>query len=178
MSIYFLRYGDLIKIGFSSNLRQRIASVIQSIPGEVSFLGHMPGDREVEAHLHDRFGEHRFSGEWFRACPDILDAIRLLAIPDMPLPNKKRGMQVEDPKYRKDLARRLRAAAMRRFPDVSTHRERIDLIAGAMGWPSRRVRSVWHAEPYFLSPLENKQINQFTRRELAAAARASGEVAD
>jgi hypothetical protein len=64
--VYFIRFGDRIKIGTSQDFYTRL----NSIPHD-EILAVLPGDREVEQQLHRRFAEHRIKGEWFTDCPDI-----------------------------------------------------------------------------------------------------------
>ena len=61
--VYYLRYGDRIKIGTSSNPRQRIAS----LPHD-EVLAFERGGRLLEQRRHVQFAEHRIIGtEWFEA---------------------------------------------------------------------------------------------------------------
>lgn len=164
MSIYFVQHNDLVKIGFSSNLPQRIAAIMTSVPGGVTFLGHMPGDRDLEAHLHGRFADSRFSGEWFAITPDLLTLIRVAANPTMPeREGRPSKVQSDTVAVRKAMAKRVRLMAVRRWPNAATQNERKELLAQALDWPLRRVRSVWDAGPYFLSPAEHTQIMKFAR---------------
>ena len=87
MAIYFLRRGDLIKIGFSDDVRTRVTQLKSSAPpGEITFLGYMPGDRSMEKHLHKKFSEYRSYGEWFRSHSALLMLIE--AACDTELPSK------------------------------------------------------------------------------------------
>ena len=53
MSIYFVRSDNLIKIGFSQQVAHRTKTVIAG-RGMGEYLGHMPGDRELEKFLHGK----------------------------------------------------------------------------------------------------------------------------
>ena len=68
--VYFARFGDLIKIGYTSSMPARMAAIS---PDEVLLT--LPGGRPEERALHEIFKRHRVRGEWFRSCPDILDFI-------------------------------------------------------------------------------------------------------
>lgn len=144
MSLYFLRHGNLIKIGFSSNLGARVQSIISSIPGKVDFLGHMPGDRDVEAHFHSRFAAHRFSGEWFQACPELEATIAALGIPEQPAPEvypKVKARRSDATDAWSETRDRVRFAAATRWP-MATNRERIVLVSEQLGWTHRRARAL------------------------------------
>ena len=59
--VYYMRVGNRVKIGFSTNLDSRIASVM---PEEV--LAVEPGGRLLEGVRHRQFAELRVTREWFR----------------------------------------------------------------------------------------------------------------
>src|SRR6187551_1500485 len=89
MSIYVLRSDNLVKIGFSENLRNRVQSIIATIPVPVEFVGHMPGGRDFEAHLHEIFAESRFSGEWFVESDKMRSLFETLLIARLPRPQTR-----------------------------------------------------------------------------------------
>lgn len=74
-SVYFVSAGGLIKIGFSKNHERRIGELGRSGPLPLTTLGIIPGGRNKEKALHDRFAEHRKHGEWFTEHEDILSYI-------------------------------------------------------------------------------------------------------
>lgn len=60
--VYFLRIGDRIKIGHTTNLRSRLAAY----PPDTTVLAVCPGSREDEAALHQLFQSYREGGrEWY-----------------------------------------------------------------------------------------------------------------
>lgn len=68
--VYFLRFGDRVKIGYTGNLAQRL----RALPHD-ELLGTIPGDESTEWDLHERFAHLRIKGEWFRAEPELLEFI-------------------------------------------------------------------------------------------------------
>jgi hypothetical protein len=70
--IYFIRIGDLIKIGKTLNLRERLAAY--SYP-DLELLATEPGYTVREALLHVQFASNRHRGEWFHAVPELLTHI-------------------------------------------------------------------------------------------------------
>jgi hypothetical protein len=68
--VYFLRFGDRVKIGTSGNLEQRL----QVVPHD-EVIGTIPGDVTMEREWHDRWAKLRLVGEWFQAVPELLAAI-------------------------------------------------------------------------------------------------------
>lgn len=73
-AIYFIRLGSLVKIGFTTNLAQRL----KHLPFE-EVLGVTTGSMRDEKALHARFAHLRQHGEWFRQGPDLLGHIESLA---------------------------------------------------------------------------------------------------
>lgn len=70
--VYYIRRGDLIKIGYSAALAQRFASLM---PDEV--LAIEPGDREHERRMHLRFRRSLAMGrEYFRQTEDLVEHVR------------------------------------------------------------------------------------------------------
>ena len=60
--VYYLRQGDRIKIGTSSNPRQRFTAIWHE-----QVLAFERGDRTLEHRRHEQFADERFPGsEWFR----------------------------------------------------------------------------------------------------------------
>lgn len=162
MSIYVLRSRDLYKIGFSSNLGRRVRDLMAAVPGAVDFIGHMPGGMEVEAHLHLRFSDSRFSGEWFTETPELLAFIDICLLRDMPAAPAKmtvKRLRLECPE-KHEMAMRVRAAAARAWPETS-HALRVTFAAQALGWAERRMKCVYQCEPYTFVGGEAQQIEQW-----------------
>lgn len=73
--VYYLRFGDRIKIGTSSNPRSRLAQLRYD-----ELLAFEPGNRAVEQRRHAQFAEYRYPGsEWFRSHRELDAHIRVLA---------------------------------------------------------------------------------------------------
>lgn len=87
MTVYFIRRkGDpsgLIKIGLTSDLSRRLASMETTIPEGIDLLVAIDGGEPVEAHFHALFRDSRVSGEWFVPSADLLaciDGLKLRAL--------------------------------------------------------------------------------------------------
>lgn len=74
--VYFVRFRDLIKVGFTTNMLSRMGS----IPHE-EILGTAPGTMADEKRCHAAFKHLRVSGEWFRPEPELLAFIADVASP-------------------------------------------------------------------------------------------------
>lgn len=73
--VYYIRYRDRIKIGTSTNPRQRFAS----LPID-ELLAFERGDRLVEHRRHEQFAHLRLgTGEWFAPGDELLEHIAELA---------------------------------------------------------------------------------------------------
>ena len=67
--VYYLRHGDRVKIGTTTNPRQRFTAIWHE-----EVLAFERGDRRLERHRHQQFAGDRFGGsEWFRLTPAIAD---------------------------------------------------------------------------------------------------------
>lgn len=65
--VYFIRLGDLVKIGFTTNLEQRM----KDLPQE-EVLGIVPfATMREERRCHAAFAHLRRTGEWFDDAPDL-----------------------------------------------------------------------------------------------------------
>jgi hypothetical protein len=68
--VYYLRFGNLIKIGTTSSLYTRVRELR---PDEI--LAAEPGYRALEAQRHQQFARHRVERELFAPAPTLLDHI-------------------------------------------------------------------------------------------------------
>lgn len=70
--VYYVARGHTIKIGYTTNMRERMASVMPD-----AVLATEPGDRELESARHRQFGHLRapIGREYFSVHPDLLTHI-------------------------------------------------------------------------------------------------------
>lgn len=73
--VYYVRFADRIKIGFSRNLGMRLTA----IPHD-ELLTVEPGARITEQKRHQQFAKHRIIGEWFAAAPELLRHVEQLRV--------------------------------------------------------------------------------------------------
>lgn len=68
--VYFIQWGDRIKIGTSENIRERLVHLYHD-----EVLALEPGDRAQERRRHNQFASHKIKkyNEWFEAAPEILE---------------------------------------------------------------------------------------------------------
>jgi len=164
MSIYVLRSAELVKIGYSANLYKRVGSIVSGSPVAVEFVGHMPGERDVEAHLHQRFAAHRFSGEWFVETDEMRSVFVAILTPKMPQPLPPKGpigRRERDHSAVLVFKDRLREAGARLFP-MENHAGRTIALANALGWPKSRVKDVYYGDMRVsLRAIETEELNAF-----------------
>jgi hypothetical protein len=73
--VYYVRVGNRIKIGYTTHLKQRLASI-----GPEEVLATEPGGFKLEQHRHAQFAEYRVmkNREWFVDCPAIREHIETI----------------------------------------------------------------------------------------------------
>lgn len=68
--VYFVRFSDRIKIGFSTNVEVRL----RTVPHD-EIMAMIPGTMRDEKRCHAAFAHLRENGEWFRMEQDLVDFI-------------------------------------------------------------------------------------------------------
>lgn len=78
--VYFLenRGNRTIKIGTSGDLKARTEALTRQTQQPLTLLLSIPGDRKLEATLHQAFSDSRQSGEWFHDSPRLRQFIQVL----------------------------------------------------------------------------------------------------
>ena len=75
---YFLQRQDgLVKIGYSTNIPERKAS-LEIGSGPLVLLGMINGGAEVEKELHKHFAHARMFGEWFKLTKNLAEYLNSL----------------------------------------------------------------------------------------------------
>lgn len=68
--VYYMRFADRVKIGYSTNLAKRL----RHVPND-ELLATEPGTMKTEAARHEQFSELRITGEWFQYVEPLTDHI-------------------------------------------------------------------------------------------------------
>lgn len=85
--VYFMRCGKYIKIGTSTNIHRRLASIQKSggvlMPAGLDFpstelVAAIHGDHRRERDLHAKFSHLHHTGEWFTEAPELTEYINEL----------------------------------------------------------------------------------------------------
>ena len=71
--IYYIHVGDVIKIGFSTDVKRRL----RSYPPGTPLLAMHPGTKQLETELHRQFASSRAAArEWFLDTPEMREHIK------------------------------------------------------------------------------------------------------
>jgi len=73
--VYFLRCGDAVKIGYTTNPSGRLESLKTGLPTPIDAFVLVAGTEADERALHREFHQLRVHGEWFRANGTLLNVI-------------------------------------------------------------------------------------------------------
>ena len=72
--IYFIRCGEYVKVGFSTDHQSRIRAISANTPYEVVLEALHEGTRADEATFHRLLTPHHHKFEWFRWCDEVREA--------------------------------------------------------------------------------------------------------
>lgn len=75
-TVYVIRCGYRVKIGFTKNIAQRLHSLKTANHRPIELLTSWPASQADEKALHVRFAELRVSGEWFALRKPIKEWLR------------------------------------------------------------------------------------------------------
>lgn len=74
--IYFVGFGDSVKIGFTTNFPKRLKALQTTLPERLTVYVTMLGTTDAERSLHNQFAPDRLTGEWFRLSDAVLAFIK------------------------------------------------------------------------------------------------------
>jgi hypothetical protein len=81
--VYFLRCGDFVKVGFTTDMRRRLDGIMTDNPFELELIGCIRGPVQLETAAHLVFENHHHRREWFRCNSSVQRAIKLHARRDL-----------------------------------------------------------------------------------------------
>jgi hypothetical protein len=81
--VYFVAGGTCVKIGISTNIKSRFASLQTSSGEDLRLLATIPGGVEREREIHTQLDRYRKRGEWFLDCAEVREAIVALCGEDV-----------------------------------------------------------------------------------------------
>lgn len=72
--IYLIEAGEHYKIGITTDLKRRLASINCGLPhADATVIAVRSGGRDLEAQLHNELAHRRVKGEWFDKCDEVRD---------------------------------------------------------------------------------------------------------
>lgn len=91
--VYYLRVGDLVKVGFTSNLVTRL----RSYPPDSVLLAAEPGTRGLESQRHHELRHSLVRGqEWFSPSPEVT-ALVAAVVAEHGAPRQRNARQAKQP---------------------------------------------------------------------------------
>lgn len=69
--VYFIRCGEYVKIGFSTDVDARQRAIAAHTPYDVELVAKHEGTQADEAAFHRLLKAHRHRNEWFRWCEQV-----------------------------------------------------------------------------------------------------------
>lgn len=149
--VYFVRSPDgSIKIGVSGDVRKRVQSLNNTVPGGVELLCTLMGSRHLEAYLHRRFRESRIGGEWFSPVEGLLALIEDI---------KDRGQAAMPSGFEEPLGDDLRHRVVEVANDV------VDFINICAGSDDVAVPSITLEALQLVSGIPQKRLAAYLTRE-------------
>lgn len=73
--LYFIKCGDAVKIGMSSDPESRMQTLATGAPGKLFLLAKIPNSGGLEAECHKKLSHIHITGEWFRYTDEIVRLI-------------------------------------------------------------------------------------------------------
>lgn len=73
--VYFLECDDRVKIGYTTNLKERLKNFRTTLIDDFEVILTVPGTTALERHFHQRFDAYRIKGEWFSLSDEIRDFV-------------------------------------------------------------------------------------------------------
>ena len=101
--VYFLACEGFVKIGYSDTPFDRLSKIQTGNPFAVEYLGAIRGTLETEQEIHRQWAHLRHRGEWFKATPELSEALHALLAKN-PEPNPEPApIEMKNPKPLNDL---------------------------------------------------------------------------
>jgi len=70
--VYFVKSGDFVKIGRTTNFPDRLAKLQVGTPHALEVLHVIKGGSKREAEIHRALRDYHYRGEWFHYCEPLI----------------------------------------------------------------------------------------------------------
>lgn len=87
--VYFIGNNELVKIGFTDNIQQRVSDFEGSLPFKFQIFAVIEGDEAKEQFLHNFFRKFHVEREWFKLSDEIKDFILITEKLDIKITRRK-----------------------------------------------------------------------------------------
>lgn len=86
--VYFIQSGGRVKIGFSTDVINRLSNLKVGNPIGAKLVAAIPGTEDTEAYFHKMFNAYREQGEWFLIDGLLKDMLKTMPT-SVTLPERK-----------------------------------------------------------------------------------------
>lgn len=87
--ICFIKSAGLVKIGFSTDVANRLSNLRVGCPVDANLVAAIPGTEDTESYFHKTFAKLREKGEWFRL-EGVLERMLSVMPSSIDIPERKR----------------------------------------------------------------------------------------
>lgn len=158
MTVYFItaeRFGDLVKIGHTSDLNTRMAAIAHRFQCPIELLAMCEGGADVENAFHAVFAESLVENEWFSRTKILDTLINRFAgsVTGKRFWGRKKVSDNTDMRHERsdvDIVRGMMADLMANVGGTTVAESLLlsfDILNGLNpAWTLRRVRAIWNSE--------------------------------
>ena len=95
--IYFIQSGQYLKVGYTSNMKNRYRKYVTENPNQIKLIGQCKGGFDVEKRIHKQLAKWKHNREWFIFNDDVKLLIRdiIKENKDNDEPSKELGVKVK-----------------------------------------------------------------------------------
>ena len=142
--LYFIEKADgPIKIGYTTNPRQRLSNLQVSTPDNLSLFALVRGTEEDEKKVHNDLSDFNVGGEWFERCPLVHSYIEQLLSERETIDPQRTRSRNTPPNHEMaalEAAKRIvKEMMLIEWREGASMSEAIDLVAAKAGLPSGAI---------------------------------------
>jgi hypothetical protein len=73
--IYFIESGDYVKVGYTSDIKNRYKKYVTENPNQIKLLATFKGGYDTEKKIHRQLKEYHHRGEWFKFNDEVRELL-------------------------------------------------------------------------------------------------------